>query len=87
MTIYALFLCLQATAACHRVPLPRFALGIPSDVFASAQVCKQAASRYFQMEDKSLQGPLFDKSGRFYVQSGEWYECLERHIATWKRPQ
>ena len=81
MTIYALFLCIKATAMCQMQGQARntFAGPMPATTYASLSDCQKFAA---QITGRIEPTP----DGHFPLNDGMWYECLSKHVDTWESP-
>lgn len=71
MTIYALFLCLQASGSCEMYPT----MSAPT-IYKTLAECQGDAKRIV-----SYRPP---KDGRYTLSPGVWYECRGKHVDTWE---
>ncbi len=81
-TIYALFLCFQATGTCQMQGAPRVTIaGVTQAItFASLAECQEYAKR-----ESGLVTP--PSEGRFPLPNGMWYECRGKTVDTWEPVQ
>lgn len=81
MTIFALFLCVQAMNSCEMQGAARMTQAgmLPAMTFDSLAACETMAKRV-----SGLITPPDDH--RFRIPNGMYYECRSRHVETWQRP-
>ena len=79
MTIFALFLCIQATGTCHMFGASRVTFaGVAQEItFRSLAECQQYAQRITHLVTPPT-------NGRFPAPGGIWYECRSKHVDTWE---
>jgi hypothetical protein len=78
VTIYALFLCFQASGMCQMQGASRATFaGVTQDMtFGGLAECQQYAKRVSGL----ITPPT---AGRFPLPNGMWYECRSKHVNTW----
>ena len=90
MTIYAIFICAQLTGTCKV-----WNANITSQMttYDSLSSCRTAIVTMF---GTTLSSDTPDIQGRYPINGTEdpntgapdmWYQCLSRHVDTWKQPQ
>ena len=81
MTLYALFLCVQATGMCTMQGQARmtYAGPLPAQTYHTLVDCQRAGT--------VSSGRPPDDSGRFPIANGTlWYECRSKHVDQWESP-
>ena len=84
MTVYAIFLCLQAAASCQPAQAPyidSFGDLHQMPVYQLLADCQHVMLVDYAGRDDPT---LLDEQGRYVMASGVVYECRHRHVDTWE---